>query len=49
MDAYFAAGAALVGVGNNIVDQRALAAGDRARVIAHARRFLEPGAGVSAA
>jgi len=49
MDAYFAAGAALVGVGNNIVDQRALAAGDRARVIAHARRFLEPGAGTSAA
>jgi len=49
MDAYFAAGAAFVGVGNDIVDQRALAAGDRARVIAHARRFLEPGAGVSAA
>ena len=45
MDGYFAAGAALVGVGNNIVDQRALAAGDRARVIAHARRFLEPSAG----
>ena len=49
LDAYFAAGAALVGVGNNIVDQRALAAGDRAQVIAHARRFLEPGAGVIAA
>jgi 2-dehydro-3-deoxyphosphogluconate aldolase/(4S)-4-hydroxy-2-oxoglutarate aldolase len=38
---YFAAGAALVGVGNNIVDQKALAAGDRAAVVAHARRFLE--------
>ncbi len=49
LDAWFAAGAALVGVGNNIVDQHALAAGDRARVIAHARRFLEPSAGVSAA
>ena len=49
LDAWFAAGAAIVGVGNNIVDQRALAAGDRPRVIAHARRFLEPGAGVSAA
>ena len=49
LDAWFAAGAALVGVGNNIVDQRALAAGDTARVIAHARRFLEPGAAVSAA
>ena len=49
MDGYFAAGAALVGVGNNIVDQHALAAGDRARVITHARRFLEPSAGVSAA
>ena len=49
LDAWFAAGAALVGVGNNIVDQHALAAGDTARVIAHARRFLEPSAGVSAA
>jgi 2-dehydro-3-deoxyphosphogluconate aldolase/(4S)-4-hydroxy-2-oxoglutarate aldolase len=49
MAAYFAAGAALVGVGNNVVDQRALAAGDRASVIAHARRFLEPGAGATAA
>jgi 2-dehydro-3-deoxyphosphogluconate aldolase/(4S)-4-hydroxy-2-oxoglutarate aldolase len=49
LEAYFAAGAALVGVGNNIVDQRALAAGDRPRVIAHARRFLEPGTRASAA
>ena len=41
MRKYFDAGAVLVGVGNNIVDQRALAAGDRARVVAHAMRFLE--------
>jgi 2-dehydro-3-deoxyphosphogluconate aldolase/(4S)-4-hydroxy-2-oxoglutarate aldolase len=41
MQAYFAAGAALVGVGNNILDQKALAAGERARVVAHARRFLQ--------
>jgi 2-dehydro-3-deoxyphosphogluconate aldolase / (4S)-4-hydroxy-2-oxoglutarate aldolase len=40
MEAYFAAGAAVVGVGNNIVDQKALAAGERAAVVAHARRFL---------
>jgi 2-dehydro-3-deoxyphosphogluconate aldolase/(4S)-4-hydroxy-2-oxoglutarate aldolase len=40
---YFAAGAALVGVGNNLIDQEALAAGDIARVIAGARRFLDPG------
>jgi 2-dehydro-3-deoxyphosphogluconate aldolase/(4S)-4-hydroxy-2-oxoglutarate aldolase len=39
---YFAAGARLVGVGNNIVDSAALAAGNLDRVIAHARRFLEP-------
>jgi 2-dehydro-3-deoxyphosphogluconate aldolase/(4S)-4-hydroxy-2-oxoglutarate aldolase len=37
---YFAAGAAVVGIGNNILDQKALAAGDRAAVVAHARRFL---------
>ena len=41
MRKYFEAGALIVGVGNNIVDQKALAAGDRARVVAHARRFLE--------
>jgi 2-dehydro-3-deoxyphosphogluconate aldolase/(4S)-4-hydroxy-2-oxoglutarate aldolase len=41
--AYFAAGAAFVGVGNNIVDQEALARGDFARATAHARRFLQPG------
>lgn len=40
---YFAAGAALVGIGNNILDQAALAAGDIAQVVASARRFLEPG------
>jgi 2-dehydro-3-deoxyphosphogluconate aldolase/(4S)-4-hydroxy-2-oxoglutarate aldolase len=39
---YFKAGAAFVGVGNNIVDAQALAAGDRARVVAHAKQFLEP-------
>ena len=43
IDAYFAAGAALVGVGNNIIDQQALDAGDPARATAHARRFLERG------
>jgi 2-dehydro-3-deoxyphosphogluconate aldolase/(4S)-4-hydroxy-2-oxoglutarate aldolase len=41
MPAYFAAGAAMVGVGNNILDQKALAAGERARVVAHAKRFLQ--------
>lgn len=38
---YLKAGAALVGVGNDIVDAGALARGDRGAVIAHARRFLE--------
>jgi 2-dehydro-3-deoxyphosphogluconate aldolase/(4S)-4-hydroxy-2-oxoglutarate aldolase len=41
MDDYFAAGAALVGVGNNIIPPKALAAGDRRAVIAHARSFLK--------
>ena len=41
MQAYFAAGAVMVGVGNNILDQKALAAGERARVVAHAKRFLQ--------
>jgi 2-dehydro-3-deoxyphosphogluconate aldolase / (4S)-4-hydroxy-2-oxoglutarate aldolase len=41
LNEYFAAGAALVGVGNSIIDQKALAAGDRAAVVAHARRFLQ--------
>jgi 2-dehydro-3-deoxyphosphogluconate aldolase/(4S)-4-hydroxy-2-oxoglutarate aldolase len=40
---YLEAGAAFVGVGNNIVDAPALAAGDRARVVAHAKQYLEPG------
>ena len=43
MEAYFAAGAALVGIGNNIVDQKALQAGDEARVTEHARGFLLSG------
>jgi 2-dehydro-3-deoxyphosphogluconate aldolase/(4S)-4-hydroxy-2-oxoglutarate aldolase len=43
MEAYFTAGAALVGVGNNIVDQKALQAGDGARATEHARGFLHPG------
>ena len=38
---YFTAGASLVGVGTNILDQAALAAGDRARAVAHARGFLD--------
>lgn len=40
MRAYFDAGAALVGVGNSIIDLAALQAGERAKVVAHARRFL---------
>ena len=42
LNAYFTAGAALVGVGNNLLDQAALAAGDIGGVIAGARRFLDP-------
>jgi 2-dehydro-3-deoxyphosphogluconate aldolase/(4S)-4-hydroxy-2-oxoglutarate aldolase len=38
---YFKAGARMVGVGNNIIEQKALASGDRERVVAHARSFLE--------
>lgn len=38
---YFKSGAAVVGVGNNVIDQKALAAGDRGRVIEHAFGFLE--------
>jgi hypothetical protein len=41
--AHEAGRAALAGVGNNLLDQDARAAGDIARVIAGARRFLEPG------
>ena len=38
---YFKAGAAVVGVGNNVIDQKALTEGNRARVISHAQSFLE--------
>lgn len=38
--AYFDAGAALVGVGNNIIDLPALQAGERAKAVAHASAFL---------
>jgi 2-dehydro-3-deoxyphosphogluconate aldolase/(4S)-4-hydroxy-2-oxoglutarate aldolase len=44
---WFKAGARLVGVGNNVLDQKALVAGDRAQVIRHARGFLELAAGVA--
>jgi 2-dehydro-3-deoxyphosphogluconate aldolase/(4S)-4-hydroxy-2-oxoglutarate aldolase len=37
---YFRAGATIVGVGNNIIDQKALADGDRAQVVRHAQSFL---------
>lgn len=42
---YFKAGASLVGVGNNVIDREALARGDRAAVVAHARTFLAQAAG----
>lgn len=38
---YFRSGAAVVGIGNNVIDQKALAAGDRAKVMEHAFGFLE--------
>ena len=38
---FFKAGASVVGIGNNVIDQKALAAGNRSAVIAHARGFLE--------
>lgn len=44
VEAFITAGAALVCVGSNIIDHVALAANDRSGVIAHARRFLYPGA-----
>lgn len=49
MAAYFKAGAAVVGVGNNVIDQPALAAGDRAQVVRHAQRLLEVGRSASGA
>jgi 2-dehydro-3-deoxyphosphogluconate aldolase/(4S)-4-hydroxy-2-oxoglutarate aldolase len=41
MAEYFAAGARAVGVGNNIIDEKALAAGNTEQVIRHARAFLD--------
>lgn len=41
MKDYLAAGAAFVGVGNNIMDVAALRAGERRRVIDHARKYLD--------
>jgi hypothetical protein len=41
MSEYFKAGAAMVGIGNNVIDQKALKAGDRAGVVGHARGFLD--------
>jgi 2-keto-3-deoxy-6-phosphogluconate aldolase len=38
---YFAAGAVVVGIGNNVIDHKALATGDRAQVKRHAQQFLE--------
>ena len=38
---FFKAGASVVGIGNNVIDQKALAAGNRSAVIAHARGFLD--------
>jgi len=40
MAAYFKAGAAVVGVGNSIIDRDALARNDRTSMAAHAKRFL---------
>lgn len=37
---YLAAGAELVGIGNDMLDAKALAAGERQRVVRQARRFL---------
>ena len=45
---YFKSGAAVVGIGNNVIDQKALAAGDRAKVMEHAFGFLELAAQVRA-
>lgn len=44
LPSWFAAGAAMVGVGNDIIDREALESGDTARVIARARRLLQPDA-----
>lgn len=41
MAAYFKAGAAVVGVGNSIIDSEALSSNDGPRMVAHAKRYLE--------
>lgn len=41
MAAYFRAGAAVVGVGNSIIDFEALSANDGPRMVAHAKRYLQ--------
>ncbi len=41
MAAYFNAGAAVVGVGNSIIDSKALSAKDGPRMVAHAKQYLE--------
>ncbi|MEX0957667.1 MAG: bifunctional 4-hydroxy-2-oxoglutarate aldolase/2-dehydro-3-deoxy-phosphogluconate aldolase [Burkholderiales bacterium] len=38
---YLAAGACVVGIGNNVIDRKALAARDTAGVVRHAKRFLD--------
>lgn len=41
MAAYFGAGAAMVGVGNSIIDRKALSENDLATMTLHARHYLE--------
>jgi 2-dehydro-3-deoxyphosphogluconate aldolase / (4S)-4-hydroxy-2-oxoglutarate aldolase len=41
MAEYFKAGAALIGIGNNVIDQKALVTNDRQALIDHARDFLD--------
>jgi 2-dehydro-3-deoxyphosphogluconate aldolase/(4S)-4-hydroxy-2-oxoglutarate aldolase len=41
MAAYFRAGAAVVGVGNSIIDSEALSSNDGQRMVAHAKRYLQ--------
>lgn len=41
MAAFFKAGAAVIGVGNSIIDREALCANDGARMVAHAKRYLD--------
>ena len=49
MAAYFRAGAAVVGVGNSIIDFEALSANDGPRMVAHAKRYLELAAAAASA